>query len=73
MENPYELRESGPYSARPRSPQRRGADYVLPPMGNGHTVDTKHFWREAWTGRLMMLLFLGLPAVYVIGIEFDVW
>ncbi|MFT7536093.1 MAG: hypothetical protein ACI85K_002047 [Hyphomicrobiaceae bacterium] len=70
MENPYEPRRPGPYTARVRSPQRRGADYHLPPMGNGRTYDKKHFRREQWTGWLMLLLFIGLPLVYILMIEF---
>ena len=70
MENPYEPKEPGPYSARVRSSQRRGADYHLPPMGNGHTLDKKHLRREEWTGRLMLFLFIGLPLVYILMIEF---
>ena len=72
MENPYEPKEPGPYTARARSPQRRGADYHLPPMGNGRTVDKKHFRREELMVRLMLFLFIGLPLVYLIMIEFDV-
>jgi len=73
MENPFEPKEPGPYQARVRAPQRRGADYHLPPMGNGRTVDKKHFRREEWTMRLMLLLLIGGPIAYVLGIEFNIW
>lgn len=73
MDNPYEPQEPGPYRARPRAPQRRGADYHLPPIGNGRTVDKGHFVRQEWIGRLMLLLLIGGPIAYVIGIEFRLW
>jgi hypothetical protein len=41
-------------------------------MGNGRTVDKKHFRREELMVRLMLFLFIGLPLVYLIMIEFDV-
>lgn len=69
MENPYEPRRPGPYTARVRSPQRRGADYHLPPIGNCRTLDKKHLRREEWTGWLMLFLFIGLPLVYIGMIE----
>lgn len=72
MENPYEPKEPGPYTARARAPQRRGADYHLPPMGSGRVVHKKHFRREELMSWLMLFLFIGLPLVYLIMIEFDV-
>ncbi|MFT4842438.1 MAG: hypothetical protein ACI8UD_000939 [Planctomycetota bacterium] len=39
-------------------------------MGNGRIYDKKHFRREQWTGWLMLLLFIGLPLVYILMIEF---
>ena len=70
MENPYEPKEPGPYTARARAPQRRGNDYHLPPIGNTRMLDKKHLRREQWMGRLMIFLFLGLPLVYLIGLEY---
>jgi hypothetical protein len=69
MENPYEPQEPGPYTARARSPQRRGADYHLPPMGNGRTVDHAHLVRQERIGCLIMFVWLGLPVLYVLGLE----
>ena len=73
MENPYEPKMPGPYTARVRAPQRRGADYHLPPMGSGRIVDKAHHRREEWTCRLALLIFLGGPLAYVLGVEFGIF
>ena len=70
MENPYEPREPGAYTARARSPQRRGADYHLPPIGNTRMLDKKHLLRQEWTGWLVMMLFIGGPIAWLLGMEF---
>ena len=71
MENPYEPKEPGPYTARSRAPQRRGNDYHLPPIGNARTLDERHLRREQWMGWLMLLLLIGLPCAYLLALQFD--
>lgn len=70
VDNPYDPPRVGPFAAAPRTPLRRGSTYEVPPIGSGRHVDRAHLRRQEWTGRLMLLLFLGGPAIAVLGHEF---
>ncbi len=73
VKNPYEPQEPDAFRARARAPQRRGADYHLPPIGNVRMLDQKHLARQEWIGRGIMLLLIGGPIAYALGLHFNVW
>lgn len=73
MHNPYEPHATSPFEARPRAPQRRGADYYLPPIGSGRNIDRGHLLRQDRIGRVLIALMLVAPLVYLLGLQFGWW
>ena len=73
VDNPYEPVPPSPHEAGPGMLLRRGNSYKLPPIGSTRHHDPAHLRRQEWLGRLMLVLFLGIPAVGVLGMELGWW
>ena len=73
VDNPYEPHKPSPLEAGPGMLLRRGNGYDLPPIGNARRYEARHFRRQEWTGVAAMLLFVGLPFGWFLGVLFGWW